>query len=237
MSFRSPCLAPRLLFFVITLPGNQTMKNAENSDSPSFNGFGPTLTKMTMLSAGWPATLTKLSAGFPRPFAEPPTYSRVNRAVIFFVALKLVSFSLSYLFTARNGPVFILGPCQVLVVQSFAFSFRLSKVRSLIEWLQRSLCNQRGNPMLRILNSFSFWGDMDVLLQSDSVVQYYVVFFPRYGWQGLFCNLRCRTIVKVSLDGLCTFPVGPFSASVSLGSTFFVVQKVRAWRSHIQGLR
>ena len=45
----------------------------------------------------------------------------VNRAVIFFVALNLLSFSRSYLLTARNGSVFFLGPCQVLVVQSFAF--------------------------------------------------------------------------------------------------------------------
>ena len=35
---------------------------------------------------------------------------------------------MSYLLTARNGSVFLLGSCQVLVVQSFAFSFRLSKV-------------------------------------------------------------------------------------------------------------
>ena len=43
----------------------QTMKNAENSNSSSSNGFGPTLTTMTKLSAGFTATL-----------AEPPTYSR-----------------------------------------------------------------------------------------------------------------------------------------------------------------
>ena len=35
-----------------------------------------------------------------------------------------------------------------------------------------------------------------------------------------FCTLRRRTIVKVSLDGVC--------ASVSLGNTSFVFQKVRA---------
>ena len=67
------------------------------------------------------------------PFVEPPTCFRVNRVVIFFVALKLVSFSLSYLLTARNGSVFFLGPCQVLVMHSFAFSFRLNQVGSLIE--------------------------------------------------------------------------------------------------------
>ena len=37
--------------------------------------------------------------------------------------------------------------------------------------------------MLRILNSFSFGGDVDVLLQSDSVVQHYVFFSPPDGIQ------------------------------------------------------
>ena len=62
----------------------------------------------------------------PRPFVQPPTCFRVDRVVIFFVALELLSFSLSYLLTARSGSWFFLGPCQVLVVQSFAFSFRMS---------------------------------------------------------------------------------------------------------------
>ena len=48
----------------------------------------------------------------------------VNHVVIFFVVLKLVSTSLSYWLTARHGPVFFLGSCQVLVMQSFAVSFR-----------------------------------------------------------------------------------------------------------------
>ena len=60
----------------------QTMKNAENSNSSSSNGFGPTLTTMTKLSAGWPATLTKWSAGFTATLAEPPTYSRSPRSHI-----------------------------------------------------------------------------------------------------------------------------------------------------------
>ena len=64
---------------------------------------------------------------------EPPSCFGVNRVVVFFDALEWLSFSLSYLLTAKNGSIFFLGPCQVLVVQSFAFSFRLSKVKSLIE--------------------------------------------------------------------------------------------------------
>ena len=59
-----------------------------------------------------------------------------------------------------------------------------------------------------------------------------------------FCILSRRTIVKVSLDGVSAFADVPFSASVSLGSAFFVFPKVRAWlhdccssESHIQRLR
>ena len=44
-----------------------------------------------------------------------------------------------------------------------------------------------------------------------------------------FCNLRRRTILNVSMGGVRAFADGLFSASVPLGSTFFVVQKVRAW--------
>ena len=141
---------------------------------------------------------------------------------MFFVALELLSFSLSHLLTAKNGSIFFLGPCQVLVVQSFAFFVRLSKVKSLIEWLLRSFCIKRENPMLRILNSFNFCGDVDVLLQGGSVVQHYLFFCPHHG-------IQRRTIVKVSLGGVRAFADGPFSASVSPGCTFFVVQKVSAW--------
>ena len=66
----------------------------------------------------------------PRSFEGPPTCSRVNCVVILSVALKSLSFSLSYLSTTRNGPVFFLAPYQVLVVQQFAFSFCLSTVVS-----------------------------------------------------------------------------------------------------------
>ena len=84
-------------------------------------------------------------------------------------ALKVVSFSLSYLLSARNVFVFLLGSCQVLVMQSFAFSFRLSKVGSLIEWLlSSSICIYRENPMLRILHSLSSCSGVDVLLHGDS---------------------------------------------------------------------
>ena len=54
-------------------------------------------------------------------------------------------------------------------MQSFAFSFRLSKVGSLIEWLLRSsfsICGE--NPMFRILNSLSSFSDVDVLLLPGS---------------------------------------------------------------------
>ena len=95
------------------------------------------------------------------------------------MAFRLSPFSLSYLLTAKNISVFLLGSCQMLVMQSFAFSFRLSKVGSLIEWKLSSsfriCCN---NPIIRNLNSFSFRSLADVLLKGDPVVQHDVVFSP-----------------------------------------------------------
>ena len=43
----------------------QNLKNAENSNCSSSTGFGLPLTTMTKLLAGWPASLTQMSAGFP----------------------------------------------------------------------------------------------------------------------------------------------------------------------------
>ena len=64
-------------------------------------------------------------------------------------------------------------------MQSFAFSFRLSKVGSLIEWKLSSsfrICCK--NPIIRNLNSFSSRSLVGVLLQGDPVVRYYVVSSP-----------------------------------------------------------
>ena len=43
----------------------QNLKNAENSNCSSSTAFGPTLATMTKLLAGWAASLTHMSAGFP----------------------------------------------------------------------------------------------------------------------------------------------------------------------------
>ena len=80
------------------------------------------------------------------------------------------AFSLSYLLTARNGSVFLLGPCQVLVVQSFASSFRLSKVRSSMQWLLSSVSIQCENPVRRNKNSLSFCREVRLVLQGNSVM-------------------------------------------------------------------
>ena len=67
----------------------------------------------------------------PRPFVEPPTCARVNRVVVFFVALELISFSLSYLLTARNGSVFfLLGslPSARRAIVCILFSLEQSRV-------------------------------------------------------------------------------------------------------------
>ena len=139
----------------------QVLKKGEIPNCSSSNGFDPNAMTMTKLSAGFTAT-----------------YSRVNNAVGFFKSVELLFFSLSYLLTAMDGSMFLLGPCQVLVMHSFAFSFRLSKVRSLIGWLLRSFCVQREKPMLRILNSLSSCCDVDMLLQGKSVIWPDVFFFP-----------------------------------------------------------
>ena len=94
----------------------QGSENAENSNCSSSTGFGPTLTTMTNLFGSWPAILTKLSAGF------PATVCRTS-------SLFLLSFSLSYLLTARNVSVFLLGSCQVLVVAIVCILFSLEQCR------------------------------------------------------------------------------------------------------------
>ena len=99
----------------------QGLKNAENSNSSSSNGFGPTLTTMTKLSAGWPAILTKLSAGFPATLCRTSNLFQGQPRSHILRCPRIDVLSLSYLLTARNGSIFFLGPCQVLVVQSFAF--------------------------------------------------------------------------------------------------------------------
>ena len=145
----------------------------------------------------------------PRLLVELSTCFRVNRVVMFFVAFKLLPFLVSYLLIARNISVFLLGSCQVLVMQSFACSLRQSKVGSSIECELRSFCIYRENPMLRILNSLSSCTNVDVLLHGDSVVQHFVVFSPPDGIQRIHVRFLVRTnIVKVSLDGLRVFPVG-----------------------------
>ena len=75
-----------------------------------------------LLSASLPATLHGTSS----------LCEGRHCVVIFFNSLKRLSFSLSYSLTARNGLKVLLSLCHLFVVQSFAFSFRLSKVRSLM---------------------------------------------------------------------------------------------------------
>ena len=99
----------------------QGLKNDENSNCSSSNGFGPTLTTMTKLSAGWPAILTKLSAGFSATLCRTSNLFQGQPRSHILRCPRIDVLSLSYLLTARNGSIFFLGPCQVLVVQSFAF--------------------------------------------------------------------------------------------------------------------
>ena len=64
--------------------------------------------------------------------------------------------------------------------------------------------------MRQFLNSISFCGDAAVLLQGDSVVQYYVFFLPD-GLQRVSVLFDLRTFVKVSFGGVRAFADGHFS--------------------------
>ena len=97
----------------------QTVKNARNSNFSSSNCWGPNLLTMTK---------TRLL----RLLKERPTCSRVESAVIFFHSLKRLSLSLSYLLIVRHGSTILLSSLM-FVVQS-----RLSKIRSLVQWLLSS---------------------------------------------------------------------------------------------------
>ena len=67
-----------------------------------------------------------------------------------------------------------------------------------------------------------------MLLQGDSVVQHFVFSLHPMAYNEFLCvSLAC--VVKVSLGGVRALADGPFSTTVSLGSTFFVVQKVHVW--------
>ena len=81
------------------------------------------------------------------------------------------------------------GFCQVLVLQSFAFSFRLSNVRSLIECLVRSFFVLCEKPMLRMLNSLSFLCDVEMFLQCESVAQLIFSLRPMVGDGSLYESL------------------------------------------------
>ena len=144
----------------------------------SSNGFDPNAMTMTKLSAGFTATPCRTSN-------------------LFFGSTAQSYFSLpSNCCPVRcltGGSIFFLGPCQVLVAQSFAFSFRLSKVSSLIEWLLTSFCIYRENPMHRILNSCSSCGDVDVPLQGDSVVQHHV---PCFCWRAFFMVVHSLSFTR-----------------------------------------
>ncbi len=181
----------------------------------------------------WPSCLQ----ASPRPVVESQTCFRVNCVVIFLLPSNCCPFR-SLICWLRG---LVLYSSWVLVTQSFAFSFRLSKVGSFLSggW-STSVFNMR-------IQCFEFWffsfcTDVDVLLQGDSVVQQYVFFFPPDGIQRV--SVWLTGVPSLSLGGVRAFADVLHSASVSPGSTFFVVRKVRArlhhccsaW-SHIQGLR
>ena len=70
------------------------------------------------------------------------------------------------------------GTCSTAVLTTQLKVVEARVPRSVIEWFPRSFSIYREDPMLRVLNSFSFDSEVDVLLHGDSVVQQYVVFSP-----------------------------------------------------------
>ena len=112
----------------------QGLKNAENSTCSSYTGFGPALTTMTKLLACWPAILTQMSASFFATVCRISNLCSGQRRSQGLRCLQIVAL-FAVLFVDCEEHLCILdGSCQVLVMQSFAFSFRLRKVGSLIEW-------------------------------------------------------------------------------------------------------
>ena len=99
----------------------QTMRNVWNSNCSSFNCFDINLLTRTKLSAGFLATLKRTSNLFE---------GRLNSRILQFLQTHVLS--LSYSLIARNGSVILLSLCHMFVVQSLAFSFRLSEVWSSI---------------------------------------------------------------------------------------------------------
>ena len=106
----------------IFFTNRQTMKNAWNSQVLVFQLFRSQCVDEDEAVGRSP----------PRLLREPPACASVDCLVILFNSLKRLSFSLSCLLTARNGSKVLLSLCHVFVVESLAFSFRLSKVRSLM---------------------------------------------------------------------------------------------------------
>ena len=108
-------------------------------------------------------------------------------------------------------------------MQSFAFSFRFDWV------VVQVLLHLSWESNASNLELFQLLWRRRCASQNDSIVQHYVFFLSTRCHTTSLCTIDWRTIVRVSLDGVRAFPEVPFSASVSPGSTSFVVQKVRAW--------
>ena len=116
----------------------------------------------------WTRTMAKMATSFSAPVRETSSlfdgrpHSRILQLLRTF-------FSLSYLLASRNGSVFLLGPCHVFVVQSLAFSFRLSKVGSLILTVAEDHPDRILNPLLTVSSSLSPCRDVFLIHQNNSV--------------------------------------------------------------------
>ena len=142
----------------------QGLKNAENSNCSSSTGFGPTLTMMTKLFAGWPAILTKLSASSTATVCRTSNlFSDQLRSRILRCTQIVVLFDILFVYCDE---------WLCILVKSLPGARR--SIVCILFSLERSRVVDRVPPP-------GSCSDVDVLLQSDPVVQHYVVFFPPYG--------------------------------------------------------
>ena len=131
----------------------QDLKSAENSNCWSSTGFGPTLTTMTKLLAGWPTSLTQMSASFPATVCRISNLCSGQRRSQSRRGLQIVALCAVLFVDCAEYFCVLVGFLPGARLAMVCILYRLSKVRSLIEWKLSSffrICCK--NPIIRNLN-------------------------------------------------------------------------------------
>ena len=198
---------------------NTTRQVLKNANCSSSNGFYPNAMTMTNLSAGFHATLYRISI----PFSGQPRCRSLHflRTVVFFFDELVDCDGWVYNFVQSL-------PDTRHAIVCILFSLEQSQVVDLVVLL-RSFCVQSENPTLR---NFEF---SQLSLESSSAspkrsCQIELCLFLSTRWLPTeLCNLSLHAIAQVSLDSFRIFLDLLFLTYVSPGGTFFVVQKLRDW--------